>query len=61
MKNEPYREYAFAVQDAAGEQAKPLYWLADAASRAAFLSTNADANKMNAASDPAGDLRSALG
>ena len=61
MKNEPYREYAFAAQDAAGEHAKSLYWLADAASRAAFLSTNADANKVNAASDRAGDLRSALG
>ena len=61
MKNEPYREYAFAAQDAAGEHAKPLYRLADAASRAAFLSTNADANKVNAASDRAGDLRSALG
>ena len=61
MKNEPYREYAFAAQDAAGEHAKSLYWLADAASRAAFLSTKADANEVKAASGRSGDLRRALG
>jgi hypothetical protein len=61
MKNESYREYAFAAQGVAGEHARLLYWLADAASRAAFSSEDADAKEADAASDRASDLRSALG
>ena len=59
--NESYREYAFAAQAAAGQHAKLLNWLADAASRAAYSSVDVPASEAQAASGHASDLRSMIG
>ncbi|MCZ6539050.1 MAG: transglutaminase-like domain-containing protein [Chloroflexi bacterium] len=72
MKNESYREYAFAVQahqQASGHAADPattgqinelLNWLADAASRAAFSSAEVGSDQSQTASIHARDLRTVL-
>jgi len=61
MKNESFREYAFAAQIVAGQQAESLIWLADAASRAAFSSADIHPNEAESVADQARDLRSLLG
>jgi transglutaminase-like putative cysteine protease len=57
LANESYREYAFAAQLFAGENADALNWLADAASQAAFSSIEPGADQAVSALDHARDLR----
>ncbi len=60
MENESYREYAFAAQLFAGDDAEALNWLADTASRAAFSSASISADQTISALDHAKDLRSKI-
>ena len=60
MLNESYREYSFAAQLYAGDNADGLNWLADAASRAAFSSEKLETNQAISALDHAKDLRSKI-
>lgn len=60
MPNESYREYAFAGQLHAEDDAESLNWLADMASRAAFSSTEIDSEQTLSALDHAKDLRSKI-
>ena len=60
MENESYREYAFAAQLYAGDDAVSLNWLADMASRAAFSSTGISAEQTISALDHAKDLRTKI-
>ncbi len=57
LDNESYREYAFAAQLFAGEDAEGLNWLADAASKAAFSSAGIDSSQVDSATSHAKDLR----
>lgn len=59
--NESYREYAFAAQLIVGVDAKSLNWLADAASRAAFSSSEVDSSQAVTALDQAQGLRAKVG
>lgn len=60
MANESYREYAFAAQLYTGGNADALNWLANAASEAAFSSSELNTDQTISALDHARDFRSKI-